>query len=232
MTPKNKKPHIGIEIEFFSPCDTTFIQSTFQKKFEEKGAGRFHLGSDGSIDPPPGNVSHEVRLLIEESNLNFAMEWLGIVMKLIEAKVNRTCGLHIHIDCRYRRPSYVFKKLVNVLPVLSSTQPKYRRNNSYCVPNGDLNSMVEHLNEGFGRRAINPHAYNEHKTIEVRLHKGSVNSQEIGNWIKLLLSVIDKPVSKSIINDYKSFVKYIKPEKEQATYVYQKIKKYSPKEVA
>ena len=42
-----------------------------------------------------------------------------------------------------------------------------------------------------GRDAINLHAYSEHKTIEVRLHHGTVDTEEVYNWATLLCSIVD-----------------------------------------
>lgn len=42
-----------------------------------------------------------------------------------------------------------------------------------------------------GRSAINPHAYAKHKTIEVRLKEGTVDSKDITKWVNKLVSIVE-----------------------------------------
>jgi hypothetical protein len=57
-----------------------------------------------------------------------------------------------------------------------------RRNNSYCAPLGHYTS-----DRGDRYRALNMLAYESHKTLEVRMHHGTVKADEIISWIRILL---------------------------------------------
>jgi hypothetical protein len=39
--------------------------------------------------------------------------------------------------------------------------------------------------------AINPLSYKKHKTLEVRLHHGCLDSAKLGHWIDLLLAIVN-----------------------------------------
>lgn len=47
--------------------------------------------------------------------------------------------------------------------------------------------------------AYNFDAYNTHKTIECRLHAGSIDYTEISNWVKLHLAIVDYAKNDTII---------------------------------
>jgi hypothetical protein len=58
-------------------------------------------------------------------------------------------------------------------------------------------------------KAINIQSYEGLRTLEVRLHHGSINKKEILMWVKLLLTVVDdKPVTKELYSWIKSRSKF------------------------
>jgi uncharacterized protein YbcC (UPF0753/DUF2309 family) len=61
-------------------------------------------------------------------------------------------------------------------------------------------TFEKQLSVGDRRYAINVQAFNEHKTIEVRMHQGTLNPDELIPWIKLLLKVTNyhTPVQSSV----------------------------------
>jgi len=107
----------------------------------------------------------------------------------IDAYVNKTCGLHVHLDMRDllnegKRTTTRVHNLVQCLPFLSSLVPESRRSNSFCkLGKTDRNSSDRRY------YAINTESMKKHKTIEVRLHSGTVEFEKITNWVKLLYSI-------------------------------------------
>jgi hypothetical protein len=61
----------------------------------------------------------------------------------------------------------------------------HRRDNEYCkfTRKEDFEAGERHL-------AINTESLEEHRTIEIRLHHGTVNVKEIYSWVKYLTSLI------------------------------------------
>jgi hypothetical protein len=66
--------------------------------------------------------------------------------------------------------------------------PSSRKSNRYCRVQTDPDFSTQARDRYVG---INPVSYDKHKTIEVRIHSGSINSEKINNWIKLLVSIAD-----------------------------------------
>lgn len=106
--------------------------------------------------------------------------------------VNKTCGLHVHIDMRKRDRAKCYRNLVIMQPLLYSMVPVSRFNNTYSksVP------LDYTLDDGYSLdryRSINAQSLEEHHTIEVRLHSGTVNAKKINMFINLLIAIVDAP---------------------------------------
>lgn len=129
---------------------------------------------------------HEVCVLIPESKLESIVERVCSVLNdQLEASVNKTCGLHVHLDMRRRKASAAYKRLVNSQEVLRSLVPYTRRKNDYCKPN-ITSDLTEALANGARYWVVNPQSLKKHKTLEVRLHSGTTDATKIINWVKLL----------------------------------------------
>lgn len=129
---------------------------------------------------------HELCVLIPESKLETIIERVCSVLNdQLDASVNKTCGLHVHLDMRRRKASAAYKRLVNSQEVLRSLVPYSRRKNDFCKPN-TTSSLVEALTNGARYWVINPQSLKKHKTLEVRLHSGTTDATKIINWVKLL----------------------------------------------
>ncbi len=116
-------------------------------------------------------------------------------------EANGTCGLHVHFDMQdetdmalrhiaygYQRTYAAWVRLVN----------QNRRHSSYCRPlaidreryatRNTFADVVYHSDRYFH---LNPAALHQHGTFENRLHHGTVDSEEICNWIVANLVFID-----------------------------------------
>lgn len=109
--------------------------------------------------------------------------------------VNRSCGLHVHFDCRHLNADEVTKvggKVALTIPALKTMLPRSRQDNDYCREY--INTMSERGGDRTSRYAfVNLQAYNRHKTIEFRGHSGTTDSRKIINWIKILRTIMDSP---------------------------------------
>jgi hypothetical protein len=117
---------------------------------------------------------------------------------VVDAYVNETCGMHLHIDMRTRNAESCYRKLYKGQKFLVETQPPCRMETNFCNIN-TKGSMKEQMdvtgNDPRDRAArylvINPLAFNTHKTLEIRSHSGTTNATKIINWIALCKGLVD-----------------------------------------
>lgn len=185
--PSTQEYHVGIELEFTAKADrATLGVSLFQAGL----ATYVTLKGDASIQvEKSGHFAHELTICVPQSKLEEVMLLVTKTLAKHEATVNKSTGMHTHIDVRNRDRRKVFSRLVSAQTVLFAMQPKSRRNNTYCkrTKSRDLQTA-----RNAGRyQGVNPAAAEKYNTIEVRLHSGTVSFDKIVNWVKLLLVIVD-----------------------------------------
>ena len=125
------------------------------------------------------------------------------VLDLCNAKVNDTCGLHVHMDAAefdlatWKNLILTYKRLEGVI---DNFMPRSRRNNHYCKTLTAIteNSIKHARNIGELRAAffhnryhkVNLEAYARHRTVEFRQHGGSTNFTKMSAWIHFLAKMI------------------------------------------
>lgn len=125
------------------------------------------------------------------------------VLDLCNAKVNDTCGLHVHMDAAefdlstWKNLILTYKRLEGVI---DNFMPNSRRNNHYCKALTAIteNSIKHARNIGELRAAffhnryhkVNLEAYARHRTVEFRQHGGSTNFTKMSAWIHFLAKMI------------------------------------------
>ena len=205
---KNKKPvkhynHVGIEIEFISPYTRKslgqLIKGTKYQKYinlKEDPTINASFWGNSKQNKLKGFHPHEISLLVKEHELNVVEEILNFLKLEAFARVNKTCGLHVHLDMRHRIVEDSYKNLVDTQNWMYKINPD-RINHKYCRKNRtyDFQTARDKYrdNDGYWNRflAVNPHAYEKFKTLEVRVHKGSLDGDKIISWINFLIKVVD-----------------------------------------
>jgi hypothetical protein len=134
--------------------------------------------------------------------------------------VDSSCGLHVHFDMRSEDTDSIKAIACAMLPtyeVWKAFVEEGRHSNHYCHAScADLGEVyaVEDFHAWGNRRRryewLNFVAYPEHRSLEVRLHHGSLNAQEINNWIRGISLWMDWAASKGwkVVRDsllYKSY---------------------------
>ncbi|MDE2104737.1 MAG: amidoligase family protein [Patescibacteria group bacterium] len=164
--PRSTDPHIGVEIEVVYPDADTF----------RRGVG-IDCHRDGSL----GQYGAEYKVMAKSSQI--AAEAAELVEQLWKrrARVNRGCGLHVHIDVR----QVGSEKIEALFAWANATQecwfalmPPSRRSSSYCRR---LNGPIP-AHEHFAW--IHTTTYN---TVEVRLHGGTLNPYKMAGWLTALV---------------------------------------------
>nr|DAR42361.1 MAG TPA: Putative amidoligase enzyme [Caudoviricetes sp.] len=125
------------------------------------------------------------------------------VLDLCNAKVNDTCGLHVHMDAAefdlttWKNLILTYKRLEGVI---DNFMPHSRRNNRYCKAlTAITENSIKHARNISDLRAafshnryhkVNLEAYTRHRTVEFRQHGGSTNFTKMSAWIHFLAKMI------------------------------------------
>ena len=122
------------------------------------------------------------------------------------AKVNKSCGTHIHFDAAALDLGWwkrIYINYARLERVIDSFMPLSRRenNNIYSKSLNKISNLENKINAAasldqieriFGSRyfKINPMSYSRHNTIEFRQHNGTVEAEKITAWINFLNNLV------------------------------------------
>lgn len=203
------------------------LTSGLAEMFREEKIKLSSIKNDSSIEVPDDSYfAIEITVLTrlsDSSNLERACKLLN----RIGAKVNKSCGLHIHIDARHLTSDQVKasgRRFARALPVLLSMVPQSRRDNHFCRPS------VSTL-KGSRYHAVNLTAFSKYKTIEVRLHSSTTDFSKIMLWTRLLLAIHTSNLSKNCatINE---LCEYVSIDENLVEYISQRTALFNPTSLA
>lgn len=137
------------------------------------------------------------------------LEELKTVCRVLEqcrAKVNKSCGTHVHFDASDFSLE-VWKRIYINYSRLESTidgfMPCSRRDNRFCKSLRKITNFESKIKNSPSLRGIsvlfnssryfkiNPMSYSRHNTCEFRQHSGTVEFEKIGNWIQFLNNLVE-----------------------------------------
>lgn len=236
--------YVGIELELMCKISQQDLNTRFIK---EKLAGNVYIKTDSSIRVEEDNErGHEVTLLCRQEDITDVMTRVGKVLngKDVKAKVNNSCGFHLHIDVRHRDPYKTYNNLVKALSMLNSMVPYVRVKGEgvarYCKQNTvyDLNTYfpdpANFRNTRSGRedryQAINPYSVLTHNTIEVRLHSGTTNTEKVIMWTKICLAIADAPALTEKIETVNDFTRLVSTDSKMIEYINKRVALFKNKE--
>ena len=232
--PNSNSEFFGVEIEFFMKPDSKRnigIRKMFQEFCIENKIKLANIKGDGSISPHvDDHECAEINVLVPRSDIRE----LELVCKFLEkgqAKVNQSCGLHVHLDFRNKETHLetAASRLTNSLKELALLVPSTRRDNSYCVLGRN------EVEAGSRYSAVNLHAFKKFKTLEVRLHSGTTNFRKISSWMLILSNIIDNPAfdKKDRVADIDNFIKDLGFKDDALNYyIYERYKKFNSESAA
>ncbi len=126
------------------------------------------------------------------------------------AKVNKSCGTHIHMDAQ-RMPlqtwKNIYKNYARLEDVIDAFMPASRRDNAYCHTFKNYTNLEARIDaarslDGIASifhhnryHKINPVSYSRHNTCEFRQHSGTVEFEKISTWVRFLNNLIDYSAS-------------------------------------
>ncbi len=187
--PRHKnKNYIGIELEFNAlPAGPN--QAQIAQKLKDAGLAKY---VDVTTDASCG---WEVRVLLLEDEFEPALKQILSVICGMGFKVSQDCGTHVHFDMRNRDVKVVYSNLFKAQKFLRKFITYNRKHkNQYCKVN-KADTFDKQLSLGDRRHSINVEAYREHRTIEIRMHQGTLDVSELVPWIKLLIKIANYQTS-------------------------------------
>jgi len=223
VNPNKKENHVGVEIELISKLDKDELASKLSECTKFKLGDYVEIKQDGSLrNNSDFKYTHELTVLAEEFKIKEIIEEIS---KLLDGNstVNTSCGLHVHLDMRNRDVIKCYNNLVKSQKLLFKMQPKSRQKNTYCTKN---HSSKWNGSTGSRYKAINKRAYDKFRTLEIRLHAGTIDYRKINNWIDILLLIVDNDQIERAPRTLKALYKFIKLSKQLEDYVEHRIKKF------
>lgn len=198
----------GIEIEAYN-CDKEKLARELRdagitvavEGYNHMTREHWKLVTDSSLQ---GNNTFELvsPILVGEAGLK-ELEKVCWVLDLCGAKINDSCGLHVHLDAEgfsmntWKNLALTYKHLENLIDAF---MPGARRNNTYCKSLSHVSDekiklarTIDDLRDVFNRdryHKVNFEAYSRHKTVEFRQHSGTTNFTKMENWVRFLNGLI------------------------------------------
>ena len=207
--PKAKKftYTFGVEIECYHANKHELLQGAMASGLKMKDTGYTHednhefykIVPDASLQ---GNDNNEVvSPILKGGRTGLAsIKKVTEVLRGVNAKVNKSCGLHVHISCPEMTPEHyinVFKNYQKLEQLINSFMPASRRDAMYSRSLKHFNFSNCHtyadVQHKMGSRYynVNPMSWSRHNTIEFRQHSGTVEYEKISNWVKFLAGLVE-----------------------------------------
>lgn len=180
---KNKVNYIGVELEFNANVPNENVDS-IARALTAAGLSRYVcVGTDSSC-------GFEVRVLLEDTNFEETLTKIIEVLKGKGFTTDRRCGTHVHLDMRNRDVKKCYKNLFSSQMFLRKFISKDRKKNTYCRKNVTA-TFDDEVMLGDRYRGINVHSHRKYKTLEIRMHQGTLDAAKLISWIKLLVKVVN-----------------------------------------
>lgn len=228
--------HVGVEIECGINYDNERYDSydfgprkDLQHLLSKAGLSmRTTIVSDGSVEVED-KYNIELRVCDKESRIYQTIDKVCEILKQCGAEVNETCGLHVHLDMRSRNWEKCYKRLHKALrwmyAIVHTSRKEGGEGYSYCQEPPEEPNMHDRY------MAINATSVSAHKTLEVRLHQGTVNPTKIKNWIRFLLLVVDGPDVQKVPKSLDAFARRYKVPEDLKVYIGKRAKKFGARDV-
>ena len=193
----------GVEIECFGAQRADIIARAAEQgldvvseSYNHRDGGYAKIVSDASIE---GGLGNEV-VMPPASELG-DLQRICRALRAAGASVNKSCGLHVHIDAAGMTPAHAYRIGLNyyrLRALINKGLAPSRRANRYCwivMPSmlmrdcGSWDSLLRNCHSRYV--AVNYTAYSCHGTIEFRQHQGTINFAKVRRWLLFLQSRVE-----------------------------------------
>lgn len=200
---------IGVEIECFATRENLIAeahQNGLQMNYEgynhtDHTDNVFKLVTDSSVVGLPNSIEC-VSPVINYGESDQIITSLANTLFMADAKINKTCGLHVHIGAANMTDDQYCNVFVNYMrleSLIESFMPQSRRGSRWAQrlsnrANGvTLACSKRQMFDTLGSRyyEVNPDAYFRHRTIEFRQHSGTTDYVKITNWLAFCVKLCE-----------------------------------------
>lgn len=208
----------GIELEAFGVERSVLLRELTaaginiqSEMYNHTRRNHWKIVSDSSIS---GSLGFEIvsPVLKGERGLAEAKKVCDVLTR-VGAKVNKSCGFHVHIDAKNLSMNdwkNLYKNYITLETEIDSIMPTSRRanNNQYCksLTNWcgskertfnviDNATTVQELSRSISNTRyvkVNAQSFVRHGTVEFRQHSGTVEFEKVSNWVRICGALIDK----------------------------------------
>lgn len=188
--PRHKnKTYIGIELEFNPHPTQEHTTGSIAEVLKKAKVGKYcHVGTDGSCGRTADEGGFEIRVLVTEDDYINPLTKIMKTLTDMGFGVNERCGTHVHLDMRNRDVKRVYNNFFYTQSFMRKLLEKSRKKNKYCKVNTYADFHQQHeLRDR--RTGINCESYSEHRSLEIRMHHGTLDPKELLPWIKLLIQI-------------------------------------------
>jgi hypothetical protein len=207
FVPFNRK--FGVEIEAYGVNKETLARlirtngvECYTESYNHTTRAHWKIITDGSLNGE--NAFEIVSPILEGMEGLRQLEVVSAALTTLRAKINKSCGLHIHFDAvgfEAGQIKNLIKNYAKYEALIDSFMPESRRrnNNNYCKSLAPLvnsisqattiQQMAQIQNSRYYK--INLQSYLRHRSIEFRHHGGTVELEKIKNWILFLHNLVE-----------------------------------------
>lgn len=193
----------GVEMECFvnsgairTAAERTGMTYEYEGYNHRDGHSYFKFTTDGSLGGLPDPIECVSPVLAGNDGKRMLKNACK-TLNMADAKVNSTCGLHVHIGAaKLTNKQYcnVFINYMYLEAVIDTFMAQSRRANNafyaatlqdhkYCLEQAVTIGNVQNGMNNCRYHKVNPMSYKRHKTIEFRQHSGTTNYEKIINWV-------------------------------------------------
>lgn len=248
VTPSGNKLTFGVEIECFVPrrrIEQTTAANGVRIEYESYNHSDqkdyFKFVTDSSVrssnSEEEANAIECVTPVLKGTGGLSSLKSCCKSLNQAGAKVNRTCGLHVHVGMDEGwGEAYVnvFRNYQKLEGVIDSFMSPSRRSNSYCMglsgfDFSQCHNYVEVLavlrHDRY--RKVNPCAYVRHRTIEFRQHQGTTNFTKISMWVKFCVKLVEWSKTHSLDHEVSSVDEIPFLSAKEKTYFKKRVEEFS-----
>ena len=125
------------------------------------------------------------------------------VLNRVGARVNRSCGLHVHVGVRNMSPTAIvniYKNYQKLEALIDSFMAPSRRGNTcqwcrtlqgYNFDDCETPERVYRMMHSDRYHKVNPQAWYDHGTVEFRQHQGTLDYEKISMWVNFCCKLVD-----------------------------------------
>lgn len=219
--PQDNAQYVGIEVECVMPQNVDTSPLLPFAKY-------VNITTDGSVEHGRNETGSEFRICMRRDQIREMLPPIMQALKTMGGTVNKSCGLHVHMDQRHNSieaAGSVFQRLVRSLGLLYTVVPSSRRKNTFCKRNRYAD--FEKARHGERYKAVNATAYGKHRTIEVRLFGGTLEESKIINWIEVLYAIAEGETVLRCPKTFDTALKYWKLSDENMAWLKERQKQFS-----